>query len=73
MTSGKAFNLSLSFLLCHIRWMVPFSSFGIVVTTVRYFSSVAESRLTRRSPMDCSTPGLPVHHQRPDFTQTHVH
>ena len=24
-------------------------------------------------PMDCSTPGLPVHHQLPDFTQTHVH
>ena len=23
--------------------------------------------------MDCSTPGLPVHHQRPEFTQTHVH
>ena len=25
------------------------------------------------SPMDCSTPGLPVHHQLPEFTQTHVH
>ena len=24
-------------------------------------------------PMNCSTPGLPVHHQRPEFTQTHVH
>ena len=24
-------------------------------------------------PMDCSTPGLPVHHQHPEFTQTHVH
>ena len=23
--------------------------------------------------MDCSTPGLPVHHQLPEFTQTHVH
>ena len=23
--------------------------------------------------MDCSTPGLPVHHQFPEFTQTHVH
>ena len=23
--------------------------------------------------MDCSTPGLPVHHQVPEFTQTHVH
>ena len=26
-----------------------------------------------RNPMDCSTPGLPVHHQLPQFTQTHVH
>ena len=24
-------------------------------------------------PMDCSTPGLPVHHQLPEFTQTHLH
>ena len=24
-------------------------------------------------PMDCSTPGIPVHHQLPEFTQTHVH
>ena len=24
-------------------------------------------------PIDCSTPGLPVHHQLPEFTQTHVH
>ena len=25
------------------------------------------------NPMDCSTPGLPIHHQLPEFTQTHVH
>ena len=25
------------------------------------------------NPMDCSTPGLPVHHQLPELTQTHVH
>ena len=37
------------------------------------FSSVAQSCLTLRDPMDCSTPGLPVHHQLPEFTQTHVH
>ena len=24
-------------------------------------------------PMNCSTPGLPVHHQLPEFTQTHAH
>ena len=37
------------------------------------FSSVAQSCLTLCDPMECSTPGLPVHHQLPEFTQTHVH
>ena len=37
------------------------------------FSSVAQSCPTLCEPMDCSTPGLPVHHQLPEFTQTHVH
>ena len=37
------------------------------------FSSVTQSCLTLCEPMDCSTPGLPVHHQLPQFTQTHVH
>ena len=37
------------------------------------FSSVAQSRLTLCDPMNGSTPGLPVHHQLPEFTQTHVH
>ena len=34
---------------------------------------VPKSYLTLCDPMDCSTPGLPVHHQLPEFTQTHVH
>ena len=37
------------------------------------FSSVAQLCLTLCNPMNCSTPGLPVHHQLPDFTQTHFH
>ena len=37
------------------------------------FSSVAQPCLTLGNPMNCSTPGLPVHHQLPEFTQTHVH
>ena len=36
-------------------------------------SSVSQSCLTLCDPMDCSTPGLPVHHQLPESTQTHVH
>ena len=37
------------------------------------FSSDAQSCLTLCDPMNCSMPGLPVHHQLPEFTQTHVH
>ena len=36
-------------------------------------SSVAQSCLTLCGPMDCRTPGFPVHHQLPELTQTHVH
>ena len=35
--------------------------------------SVAQSCPTLCNPMNCSTPGLPVHHQLLEFTQTHVH
>ena len=37
------------------------------------FSSVTQSCPTLCDPMNCSMPGLPVHHQLPEFTQTHVH
>ena len=37
------------------------------------FSSVAQLCPTRCNPMDCSTPGFPVHHQLPELAQTHVH
>ena len=36
-------------------------------------SSVTQSCLTLCDPMDCSKPGLPVHHQLPELTQTHIH
>ena len=45
------------------RWLFPYL----------LFSSVTQSSTTLCDPMDCSTPGLPVHHQLPKFTQTHVH
>ena len=44
-----------------------------VTTSLYQFSSVAQSCLTLCNPMNRSTPGLPVHHQPPEFTQTHVH
>ena len=45
---------------------------GLIPGSVQ-FSSVAQSRPTLCDPMNRSTPGLPVHHQLPEFTQTHVH
>ena len=38
-----------------------------------HFSPLAQSCPTLCDPMNCSMPGLPVHHQLPEFTQTHVH
>ena len=40
---------------------------------IRSDRSDAQSRPTLCDPMNRSTPGLPVHHQLPEFTQTHVH
>ena len=37
------------------------------------FSSVTQSCPTLCDPMDCSTPGFPVHHELPELAQTHVH
>ena len=40
---------------------------------ISQFSSVVQSCLTLCDPMDCSMPGLPVHHQLPELAQIHVH
>ena len=37
------------------------------------FSSLTQSCLILCDPMDCSTPGIPVHHQHPELAQTHLH
>ena len=42
------------------------------LSSVQFFS-VAQSCLTLCDPMNCSTPGFPVHHQLPELAQTHVH
>jgi len=44
-----------------------------ILQTSLWFSSVAQSCPTLWDPMNRSTPGLLVHHQLPEFTQTHVH
>ena len=46
---------------------------GVKIFLKYQFSSVSQSCPTLCNPMNCSTPGLPVHHQLPESTQTHVH
>ena len=57
--------------VCH-RSMFIHSAKGTSLHSVQ-FSSVTQSCPMLCDPMNCSTPGLPVHHQLPEFTQTHVH
>ena len=59
----------------HIPGTCLWKSVKILVMYINWFqfSSVAHSCLTLCDPMDCSMPGLPVHHQLPEFTQSHVH
>ena len=45
----------------------------IVSPLILQLRSVAQSCLTLCNPMDCSTPGFPVHHQLPELVQIHVH
>ena len=47
--------------------------FKLLAISSVQFSSVAQLCPTLCDPMNHSMPGLPVHHQLPEFTQTHVH
>ena len=61
-------------ILYAVRWeMYPFCPALLQFLCTVQFSSVAQLCPTVCNPMNCSTPGLPVHHQLPEFTQTHVH
>ena len=59
----------------HWMWFLTFmfSNLQIFYTDSVQFSLVAQSRLTLCNLMNHSTPGLPVHHQLLEFTETHVH
>ena len=46
---------------------------SLKLTQLSSVSSVAQSRPTLCNPMNRSTPGLPVHHHLPEFTQIHIH
>ena len=62
-----------------IEWMIELLIFffcywliwALAYEKLYQFSSVTQSCPTLSNAMDCSTPGLPVHHQLPEFTQTH--
>ena len=60
--------------VCYSHLLKNFPQF-VVIHTVKGFQirSVAQSCPTLCDPMNCSTPGRPVHHQLQEFTQTHVH
>ena len=59
---------------CHLSFVVPFiedrCSSVQFSHSVQFSCSVVSDSLR---PMNCSMPGLPVHHQLPEFTQTHAH
>ena len=55
------------------RWIFADKVMSLLFNMLSQFSSAAQSCPALCDPMNCSTPGLPVHHQLPEFTQTHVH
>ena len=66
----KSSNFSLN-AICYECYALECLDFVIFLSV--QFSSVTQSCPTLCDPMNCSTPGLPVHHQLPEFIQTHVH
>ena len=55
-----------------LAWLIYKTKFWFALFSI-LFSSVTQSCPTLCDPMNRSTPGLPVHHQLPEFTQTHIH
>ena len=70
-TTGVEYTLDFEGLVPKKLWNIsePSSDSFILMC----YCSVTRSCSTLCSPMDCSTPGFPVHHQLPEFAQTHVH
>ena len=62
-SNNKAKELCLHFFMLWWLFTLP----------THQFSSVTQSCPTLCDPMNCSTPGFPVHHQLPESTQTHAH
>ena len=77
MTTGKTIALTRRTFVGKVTPLLLNMVSSLVVTFLPrssvQFSSVAQSCPTLCYPMNRSMPGLPVHHQLPEFTQTHVH
>ena len=71
--TGRHRALSSLVIICYENLLVDDLLYEGPSTVVNFLSSVAQSCLTFCDPMNHSTPGLPVHHQLPESTQTHVH
>ena len=56
-----------------LAWEIPWTEELGELQCSQSVSSVAQSFSTLCSPMNCSTPDFPVHHQLPELAQTHVH
>ena len=65
-------HMSISFLCVFTLFHLCISVFMSKFLFIR-ISSVTQLCPTLCDPLDCSTPGFPVHHQFPEFTQTHAH
>ena len=64
----------LNWIVLYLFFCYKFFTYCCYKSFVRYqFSSVTHLCPTLCNPMNCSMPGLPVHHQLPEFTQTHIH
>ena len=76
---SSVFHLVCSLFLFSVKTLLRFTSasqlshFQHYYVTSGQFSSVAQSCRTLCDPMNRSTPGLPVQHQLPEFTQTQIH
>ena len=77
--TGSRLMLFLQYFQGYLKMFInSICNFMVLWNTVIFFSSVqfssvTQSCLTLCNPMNCSTLGFPVHHQLPEFTQTHVH
>ena len=73
MTTGENIALTIPTFIGKVSSLLFKMMSRFVIAFLSRVSSVTQSCPAPCNPMDCSTPSLPVHHQLPELTQTHVH